>query len=160
MRFCKNCGLEIGENDIYCSRCGVNQNEPLEKKENFFQKVKNKVHNYLIDEVEDTDSLVKFISSSLRIGFILLAVYAGLSVVIDIFDFFTYLFHGPFIDFIVTIPCMLAALVVLLVSIRGAKEMKKLGNQALEDESARNTLMKLFSGGIVAVILIFLVFLS
>ncbi len=159
MKYCKNCGREIEESSIYCCHCGVNQFESV-KKDGFFKKVKKGINQYIVEEPKDENSLIKFMSSSLSIGFGLLVLYACLCGVYDILGFFMYLFNGPFIDFIVSIPCILADILVVIVSLRGVKEIQKLGKEALENEKSRDILIKLFSGGIVAIVLIFLVFLS
>lgn len=159
MKYCRNCGQEIEEHDVYCSHCGVNQYEKV-KKDGFFKRVKKEINQYVVEDVKDENSLIKFMSSALCIAFSLLVVYAGICGVYDLLGFFMYLFNEPFIDFIVTIPCMVAALIVIVVSLRAIKEIKKLGKAALEDEKSKDILTKLFSGGIVAIVLIFLVFLS
>ena len=159
MKYCRNCGKEIDENAVYCSHCGVNQYEKV-KKDGFFKRVKKEINQYVVEDAKDENSLIKFMSSALSIGFGLLALYACLCGVYDILGFFMYLFNGPFIDFIVSIPCILAACLVVIVSLRAIKEIKKLGKEALENDKSKDILIKLFSGGIVAIVLIFLVFLS
>ena len=159
MKYCRNCGQEIAEHDVYCSHCGVNQYEKV-KKDGFFKRIKKEINQYVVEDVKDENSLVKFMSSALCVAFGLLVVYAGLCGLYDLLGFFMYLFNGSFIDFIVTIPCMIAAYIVIIVSLRGIKEIRKLGKAALEDEKSKDMLTKLFSGGIIFIGLVFLVFLS
>lgn len=159
MKYCKNCGKEIEDSSIYCPYCGVNQNENI-KKDSFFKRIKKEINQYVVEDVKEDNSLIKFMSSALCVAFGLLVLYATICGVYDLLGFFIYLFHGPFIDFIVSIPCIIAAVIVIIVSLRAIKEIKKLGKAALDDEKSKDMLTKIFSGGIIFIGLVFLVFLS
>ena len=96
----------------------------------------------------------------MNIGFILLIIYAVLCGLYDFLGFFVFLKYGNFAELLVSIPSLLGAILVIVVSLRGIKEITKLGNQALEDEKSKEILTKIFSGGIVFITLIFLVLLN
>lgn len=157
MKECIKCGKEIEENSLYCPHCGTKQ---VEKKDGFFKKLFKYTKNYIMEEPEKENSLVRFMTSSMNIAFILLVIYAVLCGLYDFLGLFVFLKYGNFVELLVSVPSLLGAILVIVVSLRGIKEITKLGNQALEDEKSKEILTKIFSGGIVFIILIFLVLLN
>lgn len=157
MKECLKCGKEIEENSLYCPHCGTKQ---VKKEDGFFKKLFKYTKNYVMEEPEKENSLVRFMTSSMNIGFILLIIYAVLCGLYDFLGLFVFLKYGNFVELLVSIPSLLGAILVIVVSLRGIKEITKLGNQALEDEKSKEILTKIFSGGIVFIALIFLVLLN
>jgi hypothetical protein len=99
-------------------------------------------------------------TSSMNIAFILLIIYAVLCGLYDFLGIFVYLGAYSFVDSFVSITSTIGALLVIIVSLRAIKEIIKLGNQALEDEKAKETLIKIFSGGIVFIGIVFFILLN
>ena len=157
MKECKKCGKEIEDNALYCQYCGESQKE---KKDGVFKKLFKYTRNYTIEEPEKEDSLVRFMTSSMNIAFILLIIYAILCGLYDFLGIFVYLSAYSFVDSFVSITSTIGALLVIIVSLRAIKEITKLGNQALEDEKAKETLIKIFSGGIVFIGIVFFILLN
>ena len=157
MKECVKCGKEIEESSLYCPHCGVKQ---VEKEDGFLRKLFKYTKNYVMEEPKKENSLIRFMTSSMNIAVILLIVYAVLCGLYDFLGFFVFLKYGNFVELLVSIPSLLGAILVIVVSLRGIKEITKLGSQALEDEKAKEILTKIFSGGIVFIGLIFLVLLN
>ena len=157
MKECIKCGKEIEDNALYCQYCGESQKE---KKDGVFKKLFKYTRNYIIEEPEKENSLVRFMTSSMNIGFILLIIYAVLCGLYDFLGIFVYLSAYSFVDSFVSITSTIGALLVIIVSLRAIKEITKLGNQALEDEKAKETLIKIFSGGIVFIGIVFFILLN
>lgn len=157
MKECKKCGKEIEDNALYCQYCGESQKE---KKDGVFKKLFKYTRNYIIEEPEKENSLVRFMTSSMNIAFILLIIYAILCGLYDFLGIFVYLSAYSFVDSFVSITSTIGALLVIIVSLRAIKEITKLGNQALEDEKAKETLIKIFSGGIVFIGIVFFILLN
>lgn len=160
MKECLKCGKEIEENSLYCPHCGTKQ---VKKEDGFFKRLFKYTKNYVMEEPKKENSLLRFMASSMNIAFILLIIY---SVLCGLYDFlgllglFVFLKFGNFVELLVSIPSLLGDILVIVVSLRGIKEITKLGNQALEDEKSKEILIRIFSGGIVFIILIFLVLLN
>ena len=157
MKECKKCGKEIEDNALYCQYCGESQKE---KKDGVFKKLFKYTRNYILEEPEKENSLVRFMTSSMNIAFILLIIYAILCGLYDFLGIFVYLSAYSFVDSFVSITSTIGALLVIIVSLRAIKEITKLGNQALEDEKAKETLIKIFSGGIVFIGIVFFILLN
>ena len=157
MKVCKKCGQEIEDNAVYCSHCGTKQ---VGDKDNYFKRLYRYVQNYIVEEPEKENSIVRFMTSSMNLAFILLIVYAILCGLYDFLGIFVYLGAGSFVDFFVSITSVIGALVVVIVSLRAIKEITKLGHQALEDEKSKDVLIKIFSGGIVFIGIVFFILLN
>ena len=157
MKECKKCGKEIEDNALYCQYCGESQKE---KKDGIFKKLFKYTRNYIVEEPKKENSLVRFMTSSMNIAFILLIIYAILCGLYDFLGIFVYLSAYSFVDSFVSITSTIGALLVIIVSLRAIKEITKLGNQALEDEKAKETLIKIFSGGIVFIGIVFFILLN
>ena len=157
MKECIKCGKEIEDNALYCQYCGESQKE---KKDGILKKLFKYIRNYVIEEPKKENSLVRFMTSSMNIAFILLIIYAILCGLYDFLGIFVYLSAYSFVDSFVSITSTIGALLVIIVSLRAIKEITKLGNQALEDEKAKETLIKIFSGGIVFIGIVFFILLN
>lgn len=157
MKECIKCGKEIEDNALFCQYCGESQKE---KKDSIFKKLFKYIRNYIVEEPEKENSLVRFMTSSMNIAFILLIVYAILCGLYDFLGIFVYLGAYSFVDSFISITSTIGAVLVVIVSLRTIKEITKLGKAALEDEKAKEILVKIFSGGIVFIGLIFLVLLN
>ncbi len=157
MRECIKCYKEIDENSVYCPYCGVKQ---ADKKDGIFKKLLKDIRNYIIEEPEKENSLVKFMVSVMNISFILLIIYALLCGLYDFLGIFIFFGCGALVDLFVSITSVIGAILVVIVSLRGIREVTKLGQQALGDEKAKDILVKIFSGGIVFMLLIFFALLN
>lgn len=157
MKECIKCGKEIEDNALFCQYCGESQKE---KKDGIFKKLFKYTRNYIVEEPKKENSLVRFMTSSMNIAFILLIVYAILCGLYDFLGIFVYLGAYSFVDSFVSITSTIGAALVVIVSLRAIKEITKLGKAALEDEKSKEILVKIFSGGIVFIGLIFLVLLN
>lgn len=157
MKECIKCGKEIEDNALYCQYCGESQRE---KKDGVFKKLFKYTRNYVIEEPKKENSLVKFMTSSMNIAFILLIIYAILCGLYDFLGIFVYLSAYSFVDSFVSITSTIGALLVIIVSLRAIKEITKLGQAALGDEKSKEILVKIFSGGIVFIGIVFFIFLN
>ena len=157
MKECIKCGKEIEDNALYCQYCGKSQ---MEKKDGVFKKLFKYTRNYVIEEPKKENSLVKFMTSSMNIAFILLIIYAILCGLYDFLGIFVYLSAYSFVDSFVSITSTIGALLVIIVSLRAIKEITKLGQAALGDEKSKEILVKIFSGGIVFIGIVFFIFLN
>lgn len=157
MKECLNCGKEIEDNALYCQYCGESQKE---KKDGIFKKLFKYTKNYIVEEPKKENSLIRFMTSSMNIAFILLIIYAILCGLYDFLGIFVYLSAYSFVDSFVSITSTIGALLVIIVSLRAIKEITKLGNQALEDEKSKEILTKIFSGGIVFIGIVFFILLN
>ena len=98
--------------------------------------------------------------SVMNISFILLIIYALLCGLYDFLGIFIFFGCGALADLFVSITSVIGAILVVIVSLRGIREVTKLGQQAFEDEKAKDILVKIFSGGIVFMLLIFFALLN
>ena len=157
MKECIKCGKEIEDNALYCQYCGESQKE---KKDGIFKKLFKYTRNYIVEEPKKENSLVRFMTSSMNIAFILLIIYAVLCGLYDFLGIFVYLGAYSFVDSFVSITSTIGALLVIIVSLRAIKEITKLGQAALGDEKSKEILVKIFSGGIVFIGIVFFILLN
>lgn len=143
---CKKCGNFVSNEMSFCPHCGVYLKE---SGNSLFKRLKNKFVSYTSRDVEREDSLILFIESCLCLGFFLLGLFSVYSLLISGIDIILYVYHARLLELFFRVIYFIGSFILLCVSLRGYREIKKLVQEAKESDSSFRTLLYIFMGGFV-----------
>lgn len=143
---CKKCGNFVSNEMSFCPYCGVYLKE---SGNSLFKRLKNKFVSYTSRDVEREDSLILFIESCLCLGFFLLGLFSVYSLLISGIDIILYVYHARLLELFFRVIYFIGSFILLCVSLRGYREIKKLVQEAKESDSSFRTLLYIFMGGFV-----------
>ena len=143
---CKKCGNFVSNEMSFCPHCGVYLKE---SGNSLFKRLKDKFVSYTSRDVEREDSLILFIESCLCLGFFLLGLFSVYSLLISGIDIILYVYHARLLELFFRVIYFIGSFILLCVSLRGYREIKKLVQEAKESDSSFRTLLYIFMGGFV-----------
>ena len=143
---CKKCGNFVSNEMSFCPHCGSYLKE---SGNSLFKGLKNKFVSYTSRDVEREDSLILFIESCLCLGFFLLGLFSVYSLLISGIDIILYVYHARLLELFFRVIYFIGSFILLCVSLRGYREIKKLVQEAKESDSSFRTLLYIFMGGFV-----------